>query len=125
MKPSATLFAKAFLTVLAGTPETKQGAIVKNLVRAASKYGGDGYLRQISNEVLRLYRKERGFKKIVLYSARPLSKKLHSALIEPFNKSDEVQEKVNPELIAGVKIVIDEELSLDNTLKRKLEVLFK
>lgn len=124
MRPSPTIFAKAFLAVFADTPENQQGAIVKNLVHTASKYGGEGYLRQILAEVLRLYRKERGFKKIVLHSARPLPEKLLSALKSLFGKSDEVQASIEPELVAGVKIVIDDELSLDNTLKRKLEILF-
>jgi len=125
MRPTPTLFAKAFLAVIGETPEKKQATIVKNLVRSASKYGGEGYLRQISGEVLRLYRKERDIKKIMLYSARPLTKKLRLTLTKPFNKSDEVAEKIDTELIAGVKIIIDDELSLDNTMKRKLEVLFK
>ena len=125
MRPSPTIFAKAFLAVFAETPEKKQTAIVKNLVHSASKYGGEGYLRQILAEVLRLYRKERGFKKIMLYSARPLPKKLLAVLTPLFNKSDEVQEKIDPELVSGVKIVIDDELALDNTLKKKLELLFK
>ena len=41
-----------------------------------------------------------------------------------FKKGDSIEEKINPEIIAGVKIVIDHEKQLDVSLQKKLQQLF-
>ncbi|HEY4523388.1 MAG TPA: F0F1 ATP synthase subunit delta [Candidatus Paceibacterota bacterium] len=118
------LLAKAFLAAVKETPDNKQSELIKNFLRVSEKYGGKSYLMKTMKEIERLDRKERGIKQIALHTARPIPKKLLGTITSTFHKNDEVEEKINPELIAGIKIVIDNEFSTDNTLKRKLEVLF-
>lgn len=124
MRYSPTLLAKAFLVVSHKTPQNKDGQIIKNFLNVAAKYGGASYLKKTMGEIERLARQERGLKQISINSARPLPRKLVTAITSNFHKNDEVRESISPELIAGIKIVIDNELSIDNTLKRKLETLF-
>ena len=61
-----------------------------------------------------------GNKKIVLEMARQNKVILKSVI----KKNDVVEEKINPELIAGIKIIIDNERQLDFSLKNKLDKIF-
>ncbi len=42
-----------------------------------------------------------------------------------FGKNDRVEEKINPELVAGARITINGEKQLDFSLKNKLDKVFK
>lgn len=66
--------------------------------------------------------KKTGAKKIIAETARKIN-------INPVVKSlvktgDKILEKINPELIAGIKITINGEKQLDFSLSRKLDNIF-
>ena len=61
-----------------------------------------------------------GNKKIVLEMARSSG----AASTAFLKKGDVLEKKINPELIAGVKIVIDDEKQLDFSLAKKLNQIF-
>lgn len=124
MHYSPTLLAKAFLASAKETEKNKHAVITQRFIKVAAKYGGQDYLLKTLKEIERLNRKEHGDKNISLHTARPLSKKLMVSVSSLFKKTDKMQAKIDPTLIAGIKIVIDDELSIDNTLKRKLQKLF-
>ncbi len=65
---------------------------------------------------------KRGNKKIMLETARKTDMK--SALKNLLKDGDAVEEKISPELIAGVKVIINGEKQLDFSLKNKLENIF-
>ena len=64
--------------------------------------------------------KKTGNKKVMLEMARKNSVVLRSVI----KKNDIVEEKINPALIAGIKIIIDEEKQLDFSLQKKLNKIF-
>jgi len=68
-------------------------------------------------------REERVIKKF-LELVRKNSDGKKKSLLHFTHAEDTIEEKVNPELIAGVKITIDEESQLDFSLRRKLDGLF-
>ena len=41
------------------------------------------------------------------------------------NKGDVVEEKINPDLVAGIKITANDEMQFDASLKRKLDDVFE
>ncbi len=66
--------------------------------------------------------KKTGNKKITLETARETDVK---DILKTFiKKGDIVEEKINPALIAGVKIIVDGNQQLDVSLARKLENIF-
>ena len=64
-------------------------------------------------------------KSVIFETARELSESQRKTLLKSTEKGDIVKEKINPELIAGVKIIVDNEKQLDQTLLKKINNLFK
>jgi len=125
MKHSPKLYATAFAEAAEGklSPEQEK-KLVKNLLKIV-EFNGDGHrLMQILAEAERLLRKKSGKHKVVVESARALTPANRKMLARFADKNDVLEEKISPELGAGVKIVIDEEKQLDFSLRRKLEKLF-
>jgi F0F1-type ATP synthase delta subunit len=79
-----------------------------------------------ANEILVLAEKillqKTGNKKITFQTARKLQSKDAVKLF--VKKGDMIQEKINSELIAGIKIIVNDETQLDFSLKNKLEKIF-
>src|SRR3989338_10288687 len=64
-----------------------------------------------------------GNKKVILEKARNV---FTDTFIKKFTrKGDEVEEIINPNLIAGIKVIVDNEKQLDLSLSAKLENIFK
>jgi F0F1-type ATP synthase delta subunit len=65
-------------------------------------------------------------KKLVTFeTARKLSEAQRKMLLKSTEVGDIIKEKINPELMAGVKIIVDNEKQLDQTLLKKINSLFK
>ena len=66
-----------------------------------------------------------GRKKIVIETARPLTGKNLAVAQALFGHGETIIFKINPEVIAGMKITVDEDQTIDGTLARKLKKIFK
>ena len=63
-------------------------------------------------------------RQVIIQSARPLSK-AQEKMVQPFLHADDVVEyEIDPELVAGLKIIINDEMQFDGTMKAKLDALF-
>ena len=117
------LYAKALAEVLSkkGIDEKK---IVNNFVKLLV---GAGYENK-SKEVLDLAEdyllQKQGKRKIVLETARKMTagqKKMAQSIAQT---GDIVKEKINPELIAGIKIIINNSRQFDASMQSKLQNIF-
>ena len=67
---------------------------------------------------------KQGKKKITLETARKMTLQ-QKKIAEGFAKSgDVIKEKINPELIAGIKIIINNSKQFDGSMKSKLRNIF-
>lgn len=90
-----------------------------NFFRALEKNGDTKKLKEITVLVEKMLLAKTGNKKITLETARPLQKEIRVG-----KKGDVVEEKINPDLIAGMKIMVDGERQLDFSLLKKLNEIF-
>jgi F0F1-type ATP synthase delta subunit len=117
------VYAKALAEALSGkmTP-AKEAAMVENMAALLKKDRQLGRAEKILKAAERFLLKKNGRRHIVLETARAIDTK---ALVRRVaGRGDKVQEKIKPELVAGVRIVIDGERQLDLSLQRMLEELF-
>lgn len=91
----------------------------KKFFHVLEKNGDTKKLKEIAVLVEKMLLQKSGNQKITLETARPLQKK-----VKVGRRGDVVEEKINPNLIAGIKIIIDGEKQLDFSLKNKLEQIF-
>jgi F0F1-type ATP synthase delta subunit len=119
MKHAPHIYAKALVEVL----ENKKidQAAAKNFITLVRRNGDEAHLGKILEEAGRIARGKSGVRKVTVSSARELTKKQEAELKHFVKSGDVVEKRIEPELIAGVKITLNDELQFDGSLKKKLD----
>ncbi len=125
MKYAPHIYAKALVEVLDDTskhdtPRVKDDVIAKNFLALVKENGDESHLKKILEEASRFARGKSGVRKVTIESARelqPSQKKMMKDFLKP---GDVVEERIDPELIAGVRIILNDEVQFDGSLKNKL-----
>jgi F0F1-type ATP synthase delta subunit len=124
MKYPVAIYAKALsLAIIEAGPAGEDG-VVRNFTELLRKNGDGAGAKKIIKEAWRVVRAKQGLREVVLESARPLSEKHGKSLRGFAGPKDAVVERVNVELIAGVRIVVNDEREFDGSLQGKLNKLF-
>ena len=119
------LYARAFAESVHARMNVKEkSALVKNFVEAVKRHGDGDNLKKIIAEAERMIREKQGIRKVTIETARPQKFDAHKLFGKFLEKSDVVEMKVKPNLVAGVRITVNDEQELDMTLKSKLQKLF-
>lgn len=127
MKYPAHIYARALAGVIAevkGRSEKEQDAIVAHFIALVRKSGDEAHLRKIVEEAARFVRGKSGVRKVTIETARLPGAAQRKALQHFIKSGDVVEENIDPELVAGVKIIVNDEQQLDGSLKGKLDKLF-
>jgi len=122
MSYSTTLYAKALADILAKKPADIQQLTERFLTLLQSNgdlQKADAIIEATQKELLR----QSGNKTVRIETARTVN---DSALRKRWvKKGDIVETIVHPELIAGVRVTVNDERQLDVSLKKQLETLFR
>ncbi len=118
MKYSAHLYARALVEALSESED--EAAIGKNFLELVKKNSDEAHLKKILDEASRMARSKSGIRKVTIESARALNASQRSLMDQFVQARDIVEERVDPELIAGVKITVNDEMQFDGSLKYKL-----
>jgi len=123
MKYPPEIYAK----VLAGESLKKDLSgedIFKRFLEVIRKNGDMIGIKKILAALSREEARRSGGRVVKIESARVLGEKTVSRIREKFGVKDILSETVNPRLVAGVRITIDDEKEIDNSLSHKLRALF-
>lgn len=123
MKYAPHLYAEAFHAALAANP-LKERELLKHLVASLEKNGDRNGMHKVVEALERILVKKRGGSFVELQSARPLTASVVESFKKIIGKEDHLKTSVDPSLVAGVRMLVDDSWSLDATLKRRLEKLF-
>lgn len=121
------LYAQALAEILFEKAQEKQYSekeIVNNFVRILARSGYEKRTKEILDLAEGMLLHKKGIRKVVFETARkiaPGNKKLFWAFLK---ENDNVKEKINPRLIAGIKIIINDSKQFDASLQSKLSRLF-
>ena len=117
------LYAFALAEVLSkkGIDEKK---VVDNFVKLLIADGLSGKSKEILSRAQELMLAKRGGRKIIFETARKTTAGQRKILAGVAKAGDIVEERINPELIAGVRIIIDNAAQFDGSLKNKLQGIF-
>lgn len=124
MKYRPKHYAAAFAAAaLAATPKDGD-ALVARLMASVRRHGDSRALPKILAETERIMRAKTGRRSITLTTARPLPSARHTlgAFLKP---GDIVETRIDPALVAGITITIDDTREFDGSLRHKLNRLFK
>jgi hypothetical protein len=123
MKYAPHVYARAFAAVIAKGEVSSERAL-KQLVQVVERYGDTGSWDAIVREVRKVLVHDAGGRLVRIEMARVVPKALIQSIQGTFAVEDDISLAVRPELIAGMRVVVDDELELDGSLQHKLNVMF-
>jgi F0F1-type ATP synthase delta subunit len=119
-KDKTKLYAKALAEIIFnGKADDKK--IINNFVKILVSAGLEGKAKEILSLAESLLLVKQGKSKVTLETARKMTasqKKMSESFAK---KGDIVEEKINPELIAGIKIIINGSKQFDASMQSKLQ----
>lgn len=118
MKYKSRDYANALTEIM--LTEKHDAKLISAFLEFVKKNRDEKKLREILKLTEKLYFKKTGQKKIVLEIARKQNFKNSDLINNLIKKGDVVLEKINAELIAGVKIIVNEEKQLDFSMQKLL-----
>jgi len=124
MKHSIDNYANSLFSLIQKNPQ-KFDEYFKNFLLLIKKNKDSLMLKKIILKVQDLLLKMTGNKRIVIESARVLTDQQLSKIKQQFSSQDLIETKINPDIIAGLKITIDNEKILNVSLDHKLKQIFK
>jgi F0F1-type ATP synthase delta subunit len=125
MRHSVKSYARAFAEVAAGVlKKADEDRIVKNFATLVQKNGDGAKWNAILTESAKFLREKEGRRRVMIETARPLDAKIRKQLHGSIRPEDIVEESINPSLVAGVRITVNDEEQFDASLARRLQKLF-
>jgi F0F1-type ATP synthase delta subunit len=121
MKQNKTkLYAQALAEVLAkkGVDENK---VASNFTKILISAGLEKKAKEILDLAEDFLLAKQGKRKITLETARKMTSGQKKMMNEFVKSGDIVKEKINPELIAGIKIIINNSRQFDSSMQSKLQ----
>jgi F0F1-type ATP synthase delta subunit len=125
MKYTTSLVARAFAKAIIETPQAKHTVLQTRFKELVTRHGLGRLERKILDETERILMRHEGKRDVLVETPRTLTVTNRETIQKKFRDNDRLHFKTLPELIAGIKIIVDGDHILDNTLKRKLEKLFR
>lgn len=107
-----------------GAKKLSADAIVRNFVKYLEKNGQMHRAKEILNLAEDLFLAKQGKRKIIIETARKMTVNQKKILGNFVKEGDVFKEKVNPEIIAGIKIIINNEKQFDASMQNKLQNIF-
>ena len=123
MKYHPNHYARALLEALNDSPGENWDRLVKNFAELIVRNGDLSAANKIIAEVEKLWVRQNGGRLVEIETARPIDSKLAGQIKKSLAPSDQAEVKINPQLIAGVRITADD-MELDNSLAAKLNKIF-
>lgn len=124
MKHSARQYAEALIDALHGKEDKERLAVLRRFVRLLRRKGDNRQLKRIAVQYEKYLLKREKRVKLEVSSPEALSDKTRKALKEAVGKDLLLIEKIDPSLLAGIQILLDDTVLIDATGRRMLETLF-
>ena len=122
MRYSLNNYVGAFTQAIKKSPHEE---VINGFVKLLNKTGDIKYSKKVLEAIHRHLVNEKEGKWVNIETARELSQAGLEALRNKFTSKDHLDFKLNSELVAGVRITIDGEEELNNSLQNKLNKLFR
>jgi F0F1-type ATP synthase delta subunit len=125
MKYSAHIYAKALAEAMAMPHGKSHDEIRRNFLDILRSHGDEAHLSKILAETERILRAKDGTKKFSVHVARAQRKSAREFVKQMMGPHDVAEEEIDPSLVAGMKVIVNEEMVFDGSLRSKLDILFR
>ena len=120
MKYKTRDLAALLLALVKDAPQKEIPNLINKFVDYIKEAHATSLLPRILKTFDALWNREFGIKKALITVAKPMNKEEKREVTRALGEEVELEEKVEPEIIGGIKIMIDD-LLVDASLRRRLE----
>ncbi len=124
MRYSVKKYAEALYEATKGRRASEQEKLVVEFFRLLDRYHDRSLLPRIIEQYEKLRRKKEGVAKVEITMTKKVSAKIKSEIEKKVGKA-EIVEKVQPEILGGMKLIINEEYLIDGTFQGRVEKLYQ
>ena len=125
MRYRPSQYAEALHEALEGKKPAERASTVRQFVRVLSRHRVIGKSDSILAAYEKLNLRRHGMRKVKIESPGRVSDQLKKNIHEILDAKIHWQEVENPELLAGVRILVDDELLIDASAKRQVDRMLK
>ena len=125
MKHTPLQYAEALYAALEGKKPEARGQIIKNFVLTIFRHRAIGKSPAILAAYEKVVLRAQGMRKVRIESPGRVSDQLKKDISDILGAKIHWEEAENPDLLAGVRIVVDDELLIDASGMRQLEMMLK
>lgn len=118
-------YAQALYEATKGLSDKEQSKILERFIDLLDVYNDRSLLSRIIEAYERERRKKEGIDKVEVTSAQKLPTKIRDKITARFKGKGEFVELVEPAVLGGVRLVINEEYLIDATLAGRVDRLYK
>lgn len=124
MKYSPRQYALALRAALQKKTATEEKRAIRNFLNLLARNRDQTKLELIIKEAEKIARRKKGIYKVELTSSTKISAKLKKEIEKIIGKKVIFKEKVDPEISAGLKILIEDETLIDATAQSQIAKMF-
>ncbi len=125
MRYSIKQYALALLISLAEKKGEERKNIIRNFLSLLTRNGDQTKLELIIKEAEKTERRKKGIYQVELASATKISGKLKEEVEKIIGKKVIFKERMDPEILAGLKILIEDETLIDATAQSQIAKIFR
>lgn len=125
MKYSARIYAAALVKAISGKSKDEQKNAMSRLLQIIRRNRDQQKISRVLEEAEKIILKNTKTVKVQIESAEPVLLGVKREIKKTIDKKILLSEKINPAILAGIKILINGELLIDSTAQSRLNKLFK
>ncbi len=119
-KFTAKQYAAALYESIVEAKPSQQDAVIKNFAGILAKNYDRSLFSKIAMQLKKLERAHAGAHDVVVTSARGLDASVLKQIGEKVGKNSRIREVIDPWVLGGMKVLINDELVIDGTLKTRI-----
>lgn len=124
MKYRPAQYAEALYAALEKKSEAEQKKIIKRFAELLARHQVTGKVKAMYEAYEKFALRTQEIRSVRLETASTASEKLKNEIHGILGKNIQIKEVVNPDLLGGLKILVDDEVLIDASAKRQMEGLF-
>src|SRR5262245_58247647 len=118
-------YAQALYELSKGASAAESDKIAKSFVKLLVRNNDRSLLPRIIEQYEKMRRKQEGITKVEVTTAKKMSSKTRGDIEKKFSGKVEISERVHPEVLGGMQLIINDEYLVDGTLQARVEKLYK
>lgn len=124
MRYNTGQYAAALTSALADAPSDKRSLMIRRFLHLLRKNKDTRRLGAIVRKVEKQSLADQGLQKIALISASPVAPATKKEIEKILSRKPLWEETVDPMMLGGIRILVDDELLIDASARRRLDRMF-